>query len=126
MFSFMAQQMYSAQIHDVCCGLRGFTRTLFDRLDLRCTRMEFATEMIIKSALRGEKMAEVPITLYPDGRKSHAPHLRTFRDGWRTLRFFLIYSTKWLFLIPGTLLIISGPAWLRAGLARCNHPGHNV
>jgi glycosyltransferase involved in cell wall biosynthesis len=108
MFSFMAQHMYSAHIHDVYCGMRGFTRSLINRLDLRCTGMEFATEMIIKSSLYGERIAEVPITLYPDGRKSHAPHLRTFRDGWRTLRFFLLYSPKWLFLVPGALLIILG------------------
>jgi glycosyltransferase involved in cell wall biosynthesis len=108
MFSFMVQRMYSARIHDVYCGLRGFTRALFDRLDLRSTGMEFATEMIIKSSLFAERIDEVPITLYPDGRKSHAPHLRTFRDGWRTLRFFLIYSPKWLFLLPGALLIMLG------------------
>ena len=108
MFSFMVRRMYLAPIHDVYCGLRGFTRDLFYRLDLRCTGMEFATEMIIKSSLYGERIAEVPITLYPDGRKSHAPHLRTFRDGWRTLRFFLLYSPKWLFFVPGALLIILG------------------
>jgi hypothetical protein len=108
MFSFMVQRMYSAPVHDVYCGLRGFTRALFNRLNLHCTGMEFATEMIIKSSLYGERIAEVPITLYSDGRKSHPPHLRTFRDGWRTLRFFLIYSPKWLFLVPGALLILSG------------------
>src|SRR5262245_19272824 len=108
MFSFMAQHMYAARIHDVYCGMRGFTRSLINRLDLRCTGMEFATEMIIKSSLYGERIAEVPITLYPDGRKSHAPHLRTFRDGWRTLRFFLLYSPKWFFLVPGALLIMLG------------------
>jgi hypothetical protein len=64
--------------------------------------------MIIKSSMCREKMAEVPITLHPDGRKSHAPHLRTFRDGWRTLRFFLMYSPKWLFFMPGLLLILLG------------------
>jgi len=70
--------------------------------------MEFATEMIIKASLFGEKVTEVPITLHPDGRKSHAPHLKTFRDGWRTLRFFLMYSPRWLFVIPGLLLILIG------------------
>jgi glycosyltransferase involved in cell wall biosynthesis len=108
MFSFLVRHMYLAPIHDVYCGLRGFTRELFDRLDLRCTGMEFATEMIIKCNLYGEKIVEVPVTLYPDGRKSHTPHLRTFRDGWRTLRFFLIYSPKWLFLHPGIFLIFLG------------------
>jgi hypothetical protein len=70
--------------------------------------MEFATEMIIKSSMRRAKIAEVPITLHPDGRKSHAPHLKTFRDGWRTLRFFLMCSPKWLFLLPGFLLVLFG------------------
>ena len=70
-------------------------------LDQRCTGMEFATEMIVKSSLRSARIAEVPITLHPDGRKTRAPHLRTFRDGWRTLRFFLLYSPRYLFLAPG-------------------------
>jgi hypothetical protein len=70
--------------------------------------MEFATEMIIKSSLNGARIAEVPITLHPDGRKAHAPHLKTIRDGWRTLRFFLMYSPQWLFLIPGALLVVLG------------------
>jgi len=70
--------------------------------------MEFATEMIIKSSLYGSRIAEVPITLHPDGRKAHAPHLKTFRDGWRTLRFFLLFSPRWLFLIPGAVLILLG------------------
>ena len=76
-------------------------RSTTSRLDQRCTGMEFATEMIIKSSLHSARIAEVPITLHPDGRKAHAPHLRTFRDGWRTLRFFLLYSPRWLFLVPG-------------------------
>jgi hypothetical protein len=97
--------MFGAPVHDTYCGMRAFTRELYDRLDQRCTGMEFATEMIIKSSLAGVKIAEVPITLHPDGRRSHGPHLRTFRDGWRTLRFFLMYSPRWLFLIPGLLLV---------------------
>ena len=108
MFSLMARRWFHAPIHDVYCGLRGFTRDLYDRLDLRCTGMEFATEMIIKSSLHGTRITEVPVTLHPDGRKTHAPHLRTFRDGWRTLRFFLMYSPKWLFFIPGSALILAG------------------
>ena len=75
-------------------------KTCYDALDQRCTGMEFATEMIIKSSLPDARIAEVPITLHPDGRKAHAPHLKTFRDGWRTLRFFLMYSPRWLFLYP--------------------------
>ncbi len=108
MFSAMARSWFKAPIHDVYCGLRGFTRDLYDALDQRCTGMEFATEMIIKASLRGARIAEVPITLHPDGRRSHAPHLRTFRDGWRTLRFFLMYSPRWLFLAPGLSLIALG------------------
>lgn len=108
MFSQMARVWFGAPIHDVYCGLRGFSKELYERLNQRCTGMEFATEMIIKSALYGEKIAEIPITLHPDGRKSHAPHLRTFRDGWRTLRFFLMYSPRWLFLIPGIIMMLLG------------------
>src|SRR5438128_11406691 len=70
--------------------------------------MEFATEMIIKASLRGEKIAEVPITLYPDKHTSHAPHLKTFRDGWRTFRYFLMCSPRWLFLVPGGVFIAFG------------------
>jgi glycosyltransferase involved in cell wall biosynthesis len=107
-FSFLARRWFRAPINDVYCGLRGFTRAMYERLDQRCTGMEFATEMIIKASLRGEKIAEVPITLYPDGRTSHAPHLKTFRDGWRTFRYFLMCSPRWLFLIPGGALIAFG------------------
>jgi glycosyltransferase involved in cell wall biosynthesis len=108
MFSMFARWWFRAPIHDVYCGLRGFSREFYQKLDQRCTGMEFATEMIIKASLHGAKIAEVPITLHPDGRKSHAPHLKTFRDGWRTLRFFLMYSPRWLFLMPGLLLILLG------------------
>lgn len=109
MFSFMARRWFGARgIHDVYCGLRGFTKSLYTRLGQRCTGMEFATEMIIKASLYQERLAEVPISLHPDGRKAHAPHLKTFRDGWRTLRFFLLYCPRWLFLIPGALLVLLG------------------
>jgi glycosyltransferase involved in cell wall biosynthesis len=108
MFTIMAATMFKAPIHDIYCGMRGFTKSLYDRLHLRCTGMEFATEMIIKSSLYKEHITEVPITLHPDGRKSHAPHLKTFRDGWRTLRFYLMYSPRWLFLLPGLAMILLG------------------
>jgi glycosyltransferase involved in cell wall biosynthesis len=108
MFSIMTRWMFQSPIHDVYCGMRGFTKQLYERLDQRCTGMEFATEMIIKASLFNADIAEVPITLHPDGRKSHAPHLKTFRDGWRTLRFFLMYSPRWLFLIPGLLFVLFG------------------
>jgi len=109
-FSLLARMWFGAPVHDVYCGLRGFAKDLYVRLNQQCTGMEFATEMIIKSSLRRERMTEVPITLHPDGRKTHAPHLKTFRDGWRTLRFFLMYSPRWLFLYPGILLILLGLA----------------
>jgi len=108
MFSLMARWWFGAPIHDIYCGLRGFTKGLYDKLHQRCTGMDFAIEMILKSTVHGARITEVPITLHPDGRKSHAPHLRTFQDGWRTLRFFLIYSPRWLFLIPGAFLVLVG------------------
>lgn len=108
MFSFMARRMFNAPVNDVYCGMRGFTKDLYDKLEQQCTGMEFASEMIIKASLRNAKIIEVPITLHPAGRKSHAPHLKTFRDGWRTLRFFLMYSPRWLFLAPGIALVIVG------------------
>lgn len=108
MFSRLARTWFGAPIHDVHCGMRAFNRRFVDRLDLRCTGMEFASEMIIKATLAQGRIGEVPITLHRDGRTAHAPHLRTFRDGWRHLRFYLMYSPRWLFLVPGALLILIG------------------
>lgn len=108
MFSFLARWWFRAPIHDIYCGLRGFSKNWYVQLNQRCVGMEFATEMIIKSSLMKAKIAEIPITLHPDGRKAHPPHLRTFRDGWRTLRFFLMYTPRWLFLLPGVLLMLLG------------------
>jgi glycosyltransferase involved in cell wall biosynthesis len=107
-FSALARLWFGCPVHDVYSGLRGFTKDLYARLDLRCTGMEFATEMIIKACLLEARIAEVPITLYPDARTAHPSHLRTFRDGWRTLRFYLMYSPRWLFQIPGWSLILFG------------------
>jgi glycosyltransferase involved in cell wall biosynthesis len=107
-FSFLGRQWFQAPVHDIYCGMRGFSIDLYRRLDQRCIGMEFATEMIIKASLRGESIAEVPITLHPDGRTSHPPHLRTLRDGWRTLRFFLLFTPRWLFFLPGLILIALG------------------
>jgi glycosyltransferase involved in cell wall biosynthesis len=107
-FSFLARQWFHAPINDVYCGSRGFTKAMYQRLEQRCTGMEFATEMIIKASLGGEKIAEVPVTLYVDGRRSHAPHLKTFRDGWRTFRYFLMCSPRWLFLVPSGVFIAFG------------------
>ena len=106
--SFLARWWFRTPVHDVYCGMRGFSLEAYRRLGLRCTGMEFATEMIIKASLYRERIAEVPISLHPDGRKAHPPHLRTFRDGWRTLRLFLLFTPRWLFLVPGLLLITLG------------------
>jgi glycosyltransferase involved in cell wall biosynthesis len=108
LFSWLARVWFRAPIHDVNCGLRGFTREHYRRLDQRCTGMEFAVEMILRSSLRGARIGEIPITLHPDGRRSHARHLRTVRDGWRTLRLLLIYCPRWLFLMPGAILVLLG------------------
>ncbi len=108
MFSFLARWWFRSPLHNVYCGLRGVRKDVYCLLDQRCTGMEFATEMIIKASLYGAKIAEVPITLHPDGRKDRAPHLRTFRDGWRTIRLFFMCSPRWLFLVPGLLLILLG------------------
>ncbi len=102
---------------DFHCGLRGFSREAAMRMDLRTTGMEFASEMVVKAALRRMRITEVPTTLSPDGR-SRPPHLRSWRDGWRHLRFLLLYSPRWLFLYPGLLLMLLGTAvggWLLLG-----------
>src|SRR5579862_4951649 len=104
-------------IGDSYCGMRGFTRALYDRLDVRSSGMEFALEMIIKSGQIGARIAEIPIILWPD-KRGRAPHLRSFRDGWRSLRFMLLYAPNWLFLLPGALLVAVGLAmvfWLLPG-----------
>jgi glycosyltransferase involved in cell wall biosynthesis len=108
MFSYLARRWFKSPLHDVYCGLRGFRKELYFSLDQRCTGMEFATEMIIKPSLLDRHITEIPITLHPDGRMSHAPHLHTFRDGWRTIRLFLLYSPRWLFLMPGLLMFFLG------------------
>ncbi len=108
MFSAMARRWFRAPIHDVNCGLRGFSRSFHARLRQRCTGMEFANEMVIKMSLAGARIGEVPITLHKDGRTNHPPHLRTWRDGWRTLRFYLLLSPRWLFLLPGFVLMFVG------------------
>jgi hypothetical protein len=108
LLSFLARAWFHAPVNDIYCGMRGFSRELYGRLALWCTGMEFATEMILKATLHRERITEVPITLHPDGRKEHPPHLRTFRDGWRTLRLFLLLSPRWLYLVPGSMLIAAG------------------
>lgn len=97
------------EIGDFHCGLRAFRKTSIDALHLSCTGMEFASEMIVKAKLHGLQVSEVPTTLAPDGR-DRPPHLRTWRDGWRHLRFLLCYSPRWAFLIPGLLCGLIGLA----------------
>ena len=109
--------LYNAGVGDFHCGLRGLSKSAFQQMDLRTTGMEFASEMVIKARLKGLKMTEVPTDLRPDGR-SRPPHLLPYRDGWRHLRFMLLHSPRWLFLYPGTLLILLGLAgcvWLLPG-----------
>jgi glycosyltransferase involved in cell wall biosynthesis len=102
---------------DFHCGLRGFSKAAIQRLDLRMTGMEFASETVVKASLHGLRIAEVPTTLSVDGR-NRPPHLRSWRDGWRHLRFLLLYSPRWLFLYPGLLLMLVGAVvsgWLLLG-----------
>jgi glycosyltransferase involved in cell wall biosynthesis len=104
-------------VRDFHCGLRAFRRDPILALQLRTTGMEFASEMVVKSSLAGLRMTEVPTTLSPDGR-SRAPHLRSWRDGWRHLRFLLLFSPRWLFLIPGVVTFFLGvilSLWLLPG-----------
>ncbi|MGA7926229.1 MAG: glycosyltransferase [Candidatus Sulfotelmatobacter sp.] len=103
----LGRLFFHSPVGDFYCGLRGFRKDAYERLGLRTTGMEFATEMIVKATLLKLRIAEVPTTLSPDGR-SRPPHLRTWRDGWRTLRFFLLYSPRWLFLYPGLALMTVG------------------
>ncbi len=108
---------FHAPVGDFHCGLRGFTKVAFDRMDLCTTGMEFASEMVVKASLLGLRITEVPTILSPDGR-TRRPHLRAWRDGWRHLRFLLLYSPRWLFLYPGFLLIalgFLGMIWLWPG-----------
>jgi len=105
--SFIGRLFFKCPAHDFHAGLRGFTKTAFEKMELQTTGMEFASEMVIKSTFKGLKISEVPITLHPDGR-SRPPHLKPWRDGWRHLRFMLLFSPRWLFLVPGLLLSAFG------------------
>ncbi len=117
-FTFLTRWWFKSPIHDVYCGLRGFTKSHYEALNQSCTGMEFATEMMIKSSQVTCRIAEVPITLHPDGRVFHSPHLKTWSDGWRTLRFFLINSPRWLFLAPGLIAIAAGLLGYGLGMPR--------
>jgi glycosyltransferase involved in cell wall biosynthesis len=114
----LGRLFYRSPIGDFHCGLRGFDRAAIERLELTTSGMEFASEMVVKATLQGLRIAEVPTTLFPDGR-DRPPHLRPWRDGWRHLRFLLIYSPRWLFFYPGILLTAAGLslfAWLLPGV----------
>jgi glycosyltransferase involved in cell wall biosynthesis len=115
--SWLVNVLFDAGVGDSYCGMRGFTRALYDRLDLRSSGMEFALEFVIKATQIGARISEIPITLWPD-KRGRPPHLRSFRDGWRSLRFMLLYAPNWLFLVPGGLLVAFGLAlvfWLLPG-----------
>lgn len=101
----LGRLLFRISVHDFHCGLRGFSKRAFNSMDLRTTGMEFASEIVIKARLLNLKISEVPTTLSPDGR-SRPPHLRPWRDGWRHLRFMLLYSPNWLFLYPGLLMML--------------------
>ena len=113
LLSFIGRVFYSSKIGDFHCGLRGYNTEKMRSIDLETTGMEYASEMVVKSTLYGFKIAEVPTTLKKDGR-SRAPHLHTWRDGWRHLKFLLMHSPNWFFLYPGSLLLVLGMALMIA------------
>jgi glycosyltransferase involved in cell wall biosynthesis len=126
--SFLGRLFFNVPTGDFHCGLRGFNRDRFLSLDLRTTGMEFASEMVVRAALANYRIEEVPTRLHPDGR-SRPPHLRTWRDGWRHLRFLLIYSPRWLFLYPGLLITfvgLFGTAMLLPGPVRVGGIGFDI
>ena len=107
MISFIGRLFYHSKIGDFNCGMRGYNRQAILDLDLKCLGMEYASEMIVQANLNNLKIIEIPTTLKKDGR-SRPPHLKSFSDGWRHLKFLLLYSPEWLFLIPGLILMLIG------------------
>ena len=113
----LGKLFFKSRCGDFHCGMRAFRRECYGRMDLRSTGMEFASEMVVKATLLRMKISEIPTTQLPDGR-GRPPHLRTWQDGWRHLRFLLMYSPRWLFLYPGVFLMLlglAGCAWLLPG-----------
>lgn len=113
----LVRLFFNSPLGDIQCGLRACRRDAILRLGLRTTGLEFASEMVIKATLFGLRICEVPTTLWPDGR-GRPPHMRSWRDGWRNLRFMLVYSPRWLFLYPGAILMLVGGLtgiWLLPG-----------
>jgi len=121
--SAIGKMLFHCPAEDFHCGLRGYSKEAFVRMDLRTTGMEFASEMVIKATLCRMKITEVPTTLSPDGR-SRPPHLRPYRDGWRHLRFMLLFSPNWLFFYPGLSLMMVGVAGAFALLLNPIHLHH--
>jgi len=119
--SSIGRTLFSIPTTDFHCGMRAFSKKAYEQMELRTYGMEFATEMVVKAALKGQRITEVPITLHKDGR-SRPPHLRRWRDGWRHLRFMLLFSPRWLFFYPGLFILgvgiflfaplSFGPIWL--------------
>lgn len=126
--SSIGRLFFGSPARDFHCGLRGFSKAAFQRMDLRTTGMEYASEMVIKATLMEMRISEVPTTLSPDGR-SRPPHLRPWRDGWRHLRFMLLFSPRWLFLYPGIALMLLGVGvgvWLIPGPRMILNAGFDV
>ena len=105
--SLIGRIFFKCPAQDFHCGLRGFSKVAYEKMKLQTTGMEFASEMVIKSTMKGLKIGETPITLHKDGR-SRPPHLRSWRDGWRHLRFMLLFSPRWLLLYPGLVMLVTG------------------
>ncbi len=101
----LGRLFFGSPVTDFHCGLRGFSRTWYVSRNIQSTGMEFASEMVMKVTLHSARITEIPITLHKDGR-NRPPHLRSWRDGWRHLRFMILYSPRWLFLVPGSLLFV--------------------
>jgi len=119
---------FHAGVGDAYCGMRGFTKRLYQKIDPRTTGMEFALELVIKAAKLGVQISEVPVTLWPD-KRGRRPHLRTFHDGWRSLRFMLLYAPNWLFMLPGGTLFMLGLGlvfWLLPGPQRVGQVNFDV
>jgi len=117
LLSGLGRLFFKSPCHDFHCGMRAFRKDAYERMGLRTTGMEFASEMVVKATLLRLRITEVRATLSPDGR-SRPPHLRTWHDGWRYLRFLLLYSPRWLFLYPGLVLMLAGVlagGWLLSG-----------
>ena len=126
--SAIGRAFFHSPVRDFHCGLRGFRREAILGLDLQSPGMEFASEMVVKATIRGLRISEVPTTLSPDGR-GRPPHLRSWRDGWRHLRFLLLFSPRWLFFYPGCLLFLCGlavMAWLLPGPRQIGGVGFDV